>query len=132
MITMDSIPRDASGLVKGEFFLRYASESFSESIGRVAFRNGRSVNKVGGRDLLRLVAAVGPDLSFEADEVAELKPDPTIAERDVAAGEVLADASADVPTIGAVSGDPIAPPETSDQRARRVKRAPNKPPQSAA
>jgi hypothetical protein len=64
-VTLRQIPRDDSGVVKGQFRLRHRNPAFAEALGPVVFRKGVTVAPVTGVTLERTVAMIGHDLDIE-------------------------------------------------------------------
>ena len=59
------LPRDENGTAIGQWRLRHRNPDYSDDLGAACFRGGVTVKPLEGRDLDRIVAALGEDLSLE-------------------------------------------------------------------
>lgn len=62
---LDQLPRDDSGIVTGLWKLRHRSADFTADLGPLAFRDGVTVEPLGGLVLVRMMVALGDAVDAE-------------------------------------------------------------------
>jgi hypothetical protein len=88
-VQVEQLPRDENGIVIGQWRLRHHVPDYSDDIGPAAFRDGVTIHPLEGRDLERIVAALGADLDAEPWEAM---PEPEMAAIEPTAPAISIDA----------------------------------------